>query len=244
MSALIISNTSQTFIDEFRQTAERLAAHFNALGVPVKPYHEPSLPAFSQLSDEKKEKTLFYIQMFWAITQQIGQADAQNNSRSLWAAMKGAHLRHGSSFFQHLEDDDKIEIYNLEGVQIWRNFNVLQVCSYTLEEVHCYDWIDRYERHEIPTQAILNTIEKVIQSKGTEPLRSNISLHYVRERFSERKLLLNVSHDYFVPLLNDADQVAAFLVTSKVEVLKELSEPFMAQPKATKLSLVPNEARL
>jgi hypothetical protein len=56
--------------------------------------------------------------------------------------------------------------------------------------------------------------------------------------------LINVSHDYFVPLFNEQDQVAAFLVTSKVEILEELSEPLMAQPKAPKLTLVPNEARL
>lgn len=244
MSAFSDKNALLDLTDEFQQIAENLATYFSHIGITVKPYHDRSLPRFSKLSEEKKKKALFFLQLFWTITQSTGQSDLKNNSRALWAAMKSVGLRHGSSFFQHLEDDDQIEIYNLEGVQIWRNFNVLKICSYTLEEVHSYEWIDRYERNDKDTQTILKVIAQVLQKSGPEPIHANIPYHFVRERFSERQLLLNVCHDHFVPLFDEKNQIAAFLVTSKVEIVKETAEPVPMRPAAPKLSLVADDIQL
>lgn len=184
----------------------------------MKPFHDPSLPHFSSLSQEKKQSALHYVRRIWGITQHHVQnhVDAENNAMALWSALKSCGLTPGSDLFGHLEGDDKIEIYTLNGIQIWRNCNVMEICSYTLEEIYSFDWQERYERSPRDNQAIMAAIDQAIKPGGN--FRAMIPRHQVVEKFSENRLCLNVRHDYFFPLMGPEREVSAFLVTSKVEI--------------------------
>lgn len=217
----------ETLKNKFRLLSEELSGYYEKNGVTVKPYHDPSLTNFSQLSIERKHKAVHDLQTFAEITRYGGSEKTQ--SKALWAILKRARLRPNPDLFRYLAEDDKIEIYNFSGIQLWCNIETLSICSYTLEEIHSFDWLERYQRDELDTQRILKAIEKLPGQATGEPLVAMIPNHQVQERFSEKRFLLDVRHDYFFPLYSEQNQLAAFLVSSKVKILSE--QPSSRPPK-------------
>jgi hypothetical protein len=198
-----------------------VVSFYDRFGIKVKAYHDRSLPHFSRLSAERKSRAVYYMRRIWGITRHhiTNQVEVENNAQSLWSALKVSGLKPGSDLFSHLEADDKIEIYSLDGIQIWRNCNVMEICSYTLEEIHSFDWHERYERCESDNSAILGAIGRLFDLGSERHVHARIPNHLVKEKFSEKRFQLNVRHDYFFPLVGENSELAAFLVTSKVEIL-------------------------
>lgn len=211
--------------NQFRTLAENLSTYYNTLGAKSKPYHDPSLPHFSGLPETSKRSVIQHLTAQWQVAQThiTSQGEADNNAKSLWSALKVYGLNPGGDLFGFLEQDDMIEVYTLDGIQIWRNCNVMEICSYTIEEVNCYDWEERYDRKETDNIVIRRAIGAMLDLNGKGYIRANIPYHIVEEKFSQERLRLNVSHGYFFPLLGQENQVTAFLVTSKVEVVSNLA---------------------
>jgi hypothetical protein len=215
------ANESENLDGEFRQLAESVAAYYQRFGASVKPYHEASLPHFSRLPLEKKRNAVHYMRKIWGVTEHhvSNQVDAGNNAVSLWSAMKSCGLTPGSDLFGYLEPDDKIEIYSLDGIQFWRNLSLFSVCSYTLEEIHSFEWHERYDRKDADNTLIMKAIGELVSSNSMSPVAAKIPSHLVIEKFSEERFVLDVRHDYFFPLTFEGKDVAAFLVTSKVGII-------------------------
>lgn len=206
-------------VNKFKALAEGLASYYSSRGLSVKPYHLSRLPHFSKLSLDRQRKAVADLEIFSDIVRSAGSSSSRNCSVNLWAVFKKAHLRPGFDFFKYINEDDKVEIYNFSGIQLWCNEETLKICSYTLEEIHSYDWLERYERSELDTQRILKAIETLSSLERGKHLSAMIPKHDVQERFSERKFLLDVQHDFFFPLYSEQNILEAFLVTSKVNIL-------------------------
>ena len=233
-------------ISEFRKIAEEVAAYFQQAGVNVKAYHEASLPHFSALSQERKRSAVHYLSLIRNIIldQTRNGTDAGNDSMALWSALKIFELTPGKELFRFLEGDDKIEVYDLAGIQIWRNCNVMEICSYTLEEIYSFEWQERYERAEAQNHAILNAVKETLEKGIEQYVHAGISDHLVIEKFSELRFQLNVRHDYFFPLFGKDGKVQAFLVTSKVKILdraKTDTQPLSKKVRSHSLVLVPDQ---
>ena len=225
-------------VDEFRSLVENLAEYYTRSGVAVKPYHDQRLPNFCALRPELRERALFEARTFWEITSGhiTERVNPRNNSQALWGALKIAGLRPTASLFGHLTDDDCIEIYNASGFQIWRNLAMMELCSYTLEEVHCFEWHARYERSSANNNAMTKAVNFILSGAGRE-YHEPIASHPVRERFSQTQMLLWAQHEGWYGLSDREGRLAGILLRSRGGVLSPSSE---ALPGAPALSLVSN----
>lgn len=233
------SKSSETnVVDEFRNLVEKLAEYYTESGVAVKPYHDRGLPHFSGLRPELRERALFEARTFWEITSGhiTERVNPRNNSQALWGALKIAGLRPTASLFGHLTDEDCIEIYNAAGFQIWRNMAMMEICSYTLEEVHCFEWHERYERSQAKNEDMQRAVNFIVSGAGRE-YHEPITSHPVRERFSESQMLLWAQHDGWYGLTDREGRLAGILLRSRGGVLSRGS---VALPTAPSLSLLPS----
>ncbi|MES2768744.1 MAG: hypothetical protein V4596_06320 [Bdellovibrionota bacterium] len=210
------------YTSRFKQCALSISAIFEKNGFKVIPFKRDDLPIFSSLSSKKQAEAIHYIELYYSILQQSEikkSSEKNNNADSLWEALVYLQWHQPSDFFSYLRPDDKIEIYNTQSIQIWRNFNVMKICSYSIEEMHCYTWPERYSRSEEDTDKIMSTIQKVLSHKERKVFREAIANHTVIERFSEKQFILEASHEYFCPLVDRQGLVSGFIVTSKVDVV-------------------------
>ncbi len=236
-------SSSLTDLDhEFRILADSVASHYRRFVPGVKPYHDSSLPHFSRLPTQKKQNAVHYLRQLWSVIQHdiANQVDVGNNAVALWSALKVFGFKPGSDLFGYLQGDDTIEIYTLDGIQVWRNCNLMEVCSYSLEEIHSFEWHERYDRAEVDNQNIVQTIGRMLGEGKPRHVAAMIPYHSVNEKFSESMFRLNVRHDHFFPLtLQGGNDVVAFLVTSKVDILSRKATAVPARAKtAAHLNLV------
>ncbi len=142
-----------------------------------------------------------------------------NSSKSLWHALKTLGFMPDSEVFAKFENDDVIEVYDSNGTQMWRNFNYMKICSYTLEELLCHDWPTLYIRDEKLTGHLVKLMVDTVTSGSRGPSFIDVDYHLVEERFSTDRFRLNVRHDYICALLRKGGQCDGFLITSKVDII-------------------------
>jgi len=210
-------------IERFIRSSEAISRLFQKYETECVPFYSSHLPHFSALDSRKQEEAVFILEMYKKSLQNSENnfGSLKNNGDLLWQAIKDLGYRQPSGFFACLEPDDVIEIYDSQNLQIWRNINFMKICSYTLEEMLCLPWYERYDRDNEDTEKIIKSVQKVMGSKEPTYLNEAIGNHIFEEKTSRKQFVLNARHDYFCPLFGESGSPEAFVVTSKVKILKQ-----------------------
>lgn len=210
-----------SFETEFKILSDDIVRWFAGCDLSMRGYHDPALVHYSALSDERKTAALERLRVYHqslASMENAGHA-IDNSSRSLWHALKTLGFTPDSEIFSKFENDDVIEVYDSNGTQMWRNFNYMKICSYTLEELLCHDWPTLYWRDEKLTENLVKLMVDTVSSGTRGPNFIDVDYHLVEECFSVEKFRLKVRHDYICPLFRTGGYCDGFIVTSKVDII-------------------------
>ncbi|CAB5221152.1 hypothetical protein UFOVP244_93 [uncultured Caudovirales phage] len=143
-----------------------------------------------------------------------------NDKQLAWFAMRKLGLIPPSDFLNHVADGDIIEIYNPEGVQIFRSFEFYKLIQYSIADItfHAFDSLWRRDQ-KILAQIIDQGFVKGFSGTRT-PYKLEIDDHLVAEAMLLEKKTFQLSFGWLCPLVNRQNQVAAVLATSRaVEVI-------------------------
>lgn len=207
--------------NDFRSVLDQISKVLGRFEVQVKSYQSSSLKDFSKLSVEAKKIALkdagTYLEVLMSDLDQL-ENNRYSEGQSLWLALRYFGLRPTSDVFEVLTNGSAIELYSSEGIQLWRNFKVMDVCSYTLEEIFCYTWQERYERDENATNKIMQVIS---QFSSENPCTVKCSINNtLKEKFSEQKLVVDVHHEHLSPVFNTSHKFAGFIVSSSARIVQ------------------------
>ena len=65
-------------------------------------------------------------------------------------------------FFETLsKDNEVVEAYDTEHLQIFRNFTFMKVCGYSLADILTFEWPDLFERSNVITQKIIDGVHSL-----------------------------------------------------------------------------------
>lgn len=113
----------------------------------------------------------------------IGQIDRLCELRSLSRYLSSRRLVLARPELMNLiDEDDVIEIYNTEGIQIYRSWSCFRVCSYSLVDLLLHDWDTLYER---PTSVVAHISECIANALSPDlPLVTyGVPEYLIAERF-------------------------------------------------------------
>lgn len=112
-----------------------------------------------------------------------------------------------------------IEAYSLDSKQIYRNLNLLKMCSYSLLDLLDKSWDELYEADTGKNQKWLqDCFLKAIKGKATIIARSDNYSYIQRERAASRHVF-SVEPKAYVPLYDLNQKVAAVLVVNFCRLL-------------------------
>ena len=217
--AQIAQAQNPTFVTKFKNLAEEVANLLKNTGLSTKPYHSPDLPHYSGLTKDKQRRALESLAVYKQTLISCVQSDEdiRSGSRSLWHALRVMRLKGTNSLFNQIEADDAIELYSADGIQLWRNYRVMEVCSYTLEEIYSFDWLQRYERDQEMAQQVLQHVLQALNDPKN-PVVVDVPAHIIRETFSSDRIALRVKHKTLHPVSNvENGEVAGFVAVSGAE---------------------------
>lgn len=124
-------------------------------------------------------------------------------------------------FTRELIAEDIVEIFDYDGIQLYRNFRFFEISDYTLDDLFGSPWNLLYERAESLTKLLFERVDQCTSQRKCLPF--NIPEHYMRERATSSRKLVKVNLAKVAPLLRDGKPFA-WIASSRAEVVVEQSD--------------------
>lgn len=234
-------------IEIFRELALEYQEFAAEAGVKVVPFWDPELPHFAALNLTSKMRAIEALKVAIQICREA-QANGHrmdDNAAILWHALKSFGLRPPSDLLSHLTDSAVVEIYSSDNVQLFRSFSFFAISSYTLEELHCLDWVTLFARKDPAIiEKIIGFVTDAFTGKvtGTIPL-DHIPPHEVFETSSLHRFIQRTTFTWGGPLYHAGTQQVAAVVGFQDVVLLGRQEDEISH-REPRLSLVTPPAEL
>jgi hypothetical protein len=196
------------------------------------PAHDPatySIEQFAKAPAEKQKEILTNITTYLRILAQTFEPEidrsprAREVARLKWSLKCFGLKTLNDDVFNAVSENDVIEVYNLQGIQLYRNMMFFKVCSYSLLDLSINSWDQLYDKPSTVVDATMKVIERLFTS-GTQPIPYNIGTYLQKEKFHYAKQLktLKVEPKYIVPLVDfHSGQPAGAFSTYHAEVIAE-----------------------
>lgn len=125
--------------------------------------------------------------------------------------------------FDVISLDDVIELYNIQGVQLYRNMKFFKVCSYNLLDLSVHSWEKLYDKPSSVVDATLKVIERLFASEGqVVPYSIDTYLQKEKSDFVKSLKTLEVTPRYIVPLYDiQTGQPGGAFSTYSAEIIAE-----------------------
>lgn len=227
-----ISGLNEDYLAVVNEIAEILASK----GKRVSPFHSPNLDLFSTLSHLEKRRVIseasIYRESLKAESKNFKSELANDPflssvdggyQQALWFALKEMGFRPSGDIFGYMQSDNIVEVYDSQGIQIWRNLNFFDVCSYSLEEMFCISWMERYERDASALGEITQLLGEFIGGRRSA-IAANIH-NLIKETKSQNLLHIRATHQFIAPLfLAQTDLFAGLIVVSEGKVVSQAAK--------------------
>ncbi|UXR63153.1 hypothetical protein EZJ49_08695 [Bdellovibrio bacteriovorus] len=220
LNSLVDGSLDEILSEDFKVIATDICRMLATEGKVIVPYL-PGLPYFSQLPSEGKKRVVETLRFYQDLCHsQLAEGYRINDSLSFtWRAFRRLGLVPRAELFNHIRNEDIVEIYSEDHIQLFRNFTFFDFCSYTLEELHTNEWWALFERDEEITTKIIEEVRKVFSEEIRETFTPNIPKHVLREIRSADRLCQSMEIRRMSPLYRNK-KVAAVIVLEKVEMLQ------------------------
>ncbi len=188
----------------FIQLATNLAQLLHSLGLKTQAGLK-DFPYFSALNSFEKATAVERLQFYYnlCMEQQIEGQSLRDSKKFTWRALVKLGLIPESDFLDRLENDDIIEIYNQDHVQLFRNLEFFDICSYSIEELYCIQWWKLFRREPAISETILNMCTDLYLKKYPSGLVNPLPIHWVEECLSRSRYCMDLQLKFLGPLLTN-----------------------------------------
>lgn len=179
-------------------------------GVNLKPFNDENLLYFSKLGTDQQEiirnSFLRYYNICLSAVEIQGSLKDNVGHFKLALRRLGFHVK--DSVLEELQNNDVIEIYTLDSVQIFRTFNFFCLVNYTLEEIFCRPWFELYRRDHFTNHANLKAVTKVLSEDFDSIYYPNIPVHDVFELQPGSNCATKIKYRFMAPAYSpDGDKI-------------------------------------
>jgi hypothetical protein len=201
LSVQINTDIDYELKERFKSISRQVVAFLSTGGMNVQPFRA-GLPYFSLLSTLRQQEVVSQLGFFRDLcSEQVKEGYEIKDSKSFtWRALNRLGLTPSSDLFNHFQDEDIIEIYSQENVQIFRNFRYFEFCSFSLEELYSREWFHLYQRDESILPKIGEMLARLQTPEGADGFVPEIPDHIVKEIDSDENLVMDYALSWIAPL--------------------------------------------
>lgn len=206
--------------EKFIKRISALADVINSQGYSIKAYSTSALNKLHTLSEETIHSKIREIEANIILIENsvtsISEARNRYTIKNLLNIMK---LKAPADFVSSITDEDIVEIYSPESIQMFRNLKFYETTSYTLADLLLYEWHELYSR---PTK-IYETLAEygaycATKAKKDEVISmDHVPTHIIKEIKSTPINLLEVKFGKIAPVFASTGEHAGLIVTCRAK---------------------------
>lgn len=200
-------------VQRFRHCVESLVEFGRAEGVELAAYDDVELPLFRSCPMEVQavinDSLETYVSVLASVREQ--KQPVRHSHSGAWAMLGHLKWRHHSELFSRLESTDVVEIYAVNGIQLFRSFHFFELCSYTLEELFTTPWFDLFQRDPEIDRMHLDMHNDLINGRVRGIEVRPIPPYIVREKFGRRRLVNRGEFRLISPLFEKSGAVVGYV---------------------------------
>ena len=120
-----------------------------------------------------------------------------------------------------ITEEDIVEIYSPECIQIFRNFKFYETTTYSLSDLLLYDWSELYYRPSQVFQKIQVHIDKVLKTDHDDLVSdmADVPTHIIKEIKANPIQLCEIRFKKIAPVTDRAGRRAGLIVTCQAQSL-------------------------
>jgi hypothetical protein len=209
-------------VDEFKKLANVYIDLWKNEGIQVHLSHQNDFHIFKKSSIKRKQLAMTYLQfniqvMKDMISSGISPSDSK---RFTWNVLKKLKLHpKEENFLEFIHDEDIIEIYFLDDVQVFRNRKFFEISTLSIEDILCRPWYELVQRKSKYLFQMLKLTVLIKLRIIKQMTYWNIAKHEVVEKCTPQKTRFSMHLKYFFPLYSN-DQIEAILTVNHTEILR------------------------
>jgi hypothetical protein len=208
-----VKSNPHATVDVFRSNLEFLSESARAEGVNLKPYTQPDLPYFSKLPDEVKDPVSWGLKTYCGVINQLRAEGktTKHNLQGVWYTLKACNLIPRNDLLSTIDPSDIIEVYSIQGIQLYRSFEFFSLCSYDLESLLCRPFFELYTHGKELDEKTATLMQRLDEDAlGKIAVLQSVE-HSVIELCSESKLHGKCVTKVLAPLYSRQGEMAGFI---------------------------------
>lgn len=220
-SSLQNVNINAERINSFKTLCEQVSQMAQEMGIELRPYSSEDVPHFANLSEIAQTSSLNSLKIYSQICKATLASGSMLSDAKvlLWHAIQSFGLRPTSDLFNFVQDYHVIEIHDLTGIQIFRNFEFYRFCSYSIEELYCISWNKLFFHEASFTEKIIQQVGQMLSSNVKTVVPFNIDDHVIQEVNSVCGYQIKANIEYGAPLYDQHGNPAASIVLERGQLL-------------------------
>jgi len=119
-----------------------------------------------------------------------------------------------------IEDEDVIEVYDINSMQIYRGFGFFSTTSYSLTDLLTHEWWHLFERNPFTTKQLGDLAMKMFVTDASKPLLLDLPNHFAREIWSPSRAECLMKHKAFIPIFDSMGKTRALVNLIRVMELQ------------------------
>lgn len=139
---------------------------------------------------------------------------AHDHKTMMWKFFAKMGFTPTSDIFDRIQDHDVIEIYNMDGDQIYRNLNYFDVVSLSVEDLVGMNWQREFKRNRKVTLHLIGLLFRFATGAFYKTYDcAKVPVHSVQELIAKR-YLIELTFKYISPLKHNGKCVALVVGTN------------------------------
>lgn len=158
----------------------------NRAAIPVRAYTPKSVQILLGLSETRKIAILRDLKNWSSILMSV-EGSIENVDEKVLAnkALSYFNFKLKNHDWQATSTEEIIEIYNPEGVQLYRSLNFFKTCGYSLLDLCVNEWFVLWERPKSVIDKMFAAVGEVMSGRRTDPRFDEIGPHLIRETYDD-----------------------------------------------------------
>ena len=185
-----VSAHDQQMIDSI----DDISTFLESKGFPVAAYSAKAAQKFSTFEESKKIKAVLQLSTLNNLLKNSMNPfekdlprphdDIHPEKSLVEMAMRFYNLKLRDDFWATVGPEDILEIYNDEGIQVFRTFNFFNASSYSLTDLLVNEWYVLWERPKFVLQKMFEYSNGILSGEMKGVVKMDIAKHIVKEIYS------------------------------------------------------------